>query len=88
MQEINNDLASRKKYIVDRTELEPYEILANLNLDVLRKTVLQDEEVYQTLIKIMRTKKIHLLPQSLDKLLKKLNIDLSIDASNIAGFIS
>lgn len=88
LQEINNNLASRKKYIVDRTELEPYEILANLNLDVLRKTVLQDEEVYQTLIKIMRTKKIHLLPQSLDKLLKKLNIDLSIDASNIAGFIS
>ncbi len=88
VKKIVNKRDANRVYVPDKTEMGPYEILANLNIELLTQTVLHDEKMYSLLLKIMETKKIHLYPDSINRLLKDLDIDMSLDASNIAAFIS
>ena len=75
-------------YIPEETDMNPYEILANLDLNLLIKNVLKNDEMYAKLLKVAQEKKVCSLPPTLNRLLESLGVDLSIDASDIAAFIS
>ena len=89
---IINDLDSshliKREYYPDESDINIYELLANLKLDVLEKCVLNNEEVYNSLRKLMLKRKIHLLPCSLKRILNSEFINISDDFNNIAAFIS
>lgn len=65
-----------------------FEILSQLNIEVLRKDVLVNDEVYSSLLRTMKKRKLHLLPKSISKILGTKYINISKDLTNIAGFIS
>ena len=76
----------KRNYTVDKTSIDIYQLLIDLNLTALRKSVLNNEQTYNTLLAIMKKRKPHLLPDSLKKLLEVGSI--STDYTNISGFVS
>lgn len=78
----------KREYYPDTSDINIYELLANLKLDILEECVLNDEEVYNSLRNLMIKRKIHLLPYSLKRILNSEFINISDDFNNIAAFIS
>ena len=54
----------------------------------MQKGVLNNPEVYASLLQTMEKRKLHLLPQELSNILGTQHINISPDLTNIAGFIS
>ncbi len=79
---------ANRVYVADKTEMDPYEILANLDLELLIKSVLTNDSLYQQLLKVAKTKKICSIPPSINRLMESLGIDMQVGASDIAAFIS
>lgn len=78
----------RKIYKPGPQEIDIYEILASLQLDSLEKGVLNNEEVYNSLVNTLSKRKIHILPKSLKNILNSPGINISDDFTNISSFIS
>ncbi len=83
---LDRSFVIKRNYTVDKTTIDVYQLLIDLNLTALRKSVLNNEQTYNTLLAIMKKRKPHLLPNSLKKLLEVGSI--STDYTNISGFIS
>ncbi len=65
-----------------------FEILTQLNIESLKKGVLSDDKVYESLLKTMQKRKLHLLPKGISNILGKKYLNISSDLTNVAGFIS
>lgn len=65
-----------------------FDILTQLNITAMQKGVLNNPEVYNSLLQTMEKRKLHLLPQELSNILGTQHINISPDLTNIAGFIS
>ncbi len=76
----------RRLYSIPQSQTNMYQILAELNIDVLEKSVFSNPEVYNTLLMIMQKRKLHLLPSELKPLIERCSI--SDDLSNISGLIN
>ncbi len=77
----------KKIYQIEQ-ESNMFEVLTQLNIDVLKKGVLYDEEVYESLLKTMQKRKLHVLPKCISSILGTEHLNISKDLTNIAGFIS
>ncbi len=78
--------ALKRIYYIPEPKIDPYQILLNLNINLLKNGLLQNEEMYNLLVEIMKKKKLHLLPANLEDLLDECHI--SSDFTNIASFIN
>lgn len=77
----------RRIYNIPQTN-RSLEILTRLNVSILQKNVLKNSEVYESLLRTIQKRKIHLIPDNLTQLLGSEYINISTDLANIAGFIS
>lgn len=75
----------KRIYTLDNTA-DPYPILLNLNIDLLKTGLFPDEELYNKLLNIISKKKLHLLPENLKELIAECG--LSDDYSDLASFIN
>lgn len=82
---LNEKFKIKKIYNFDNTN-DPYPILLNLNIGLLKEGLFKDEELYQKLVDFMNKKKLHLLPDNLKEMLDECGI--SSDYSDIASFIN
>lgn len=78
----------KRIYMPGVTDINLYEMLSTLKLDVLESCVIYNEEIYTSLKKLMDKRKLHILPVSLKNILNTPNINVSADFSNLAAFIS
>ena len=67
---------------------DAYQILSNLELNLLEKNVFCDEETTNLLNEIMKSKKMHLMEPSIYNLIKKYKLSLTENNSQISGFIN
>ena len=65
-----------------------FDTLTQLNILAMQKGVLNNPEVYNSLLQTMEKRKLHLLPQELSNILGTQYINISPDLTNVAGFIS
>ena len=79
-------LQIKRNYEVSEDRQYPYKILSNLNVKLICDNVLTNEDVYNSLLDIMKKKKLHMFPDYFDSMLEKCGI--STDISNIAAFMS
>ncbi len=79
-----NEVARR--YTKPEVNFAIYQLLSELNIDIIRKSILNNEVVYQKLISVMKKRKLTNLPDCLKELIKQANI--SNDYINLASFIS
>lgn len=85
----NMDLDNVKRiYDVGEVGIDVFDILATLKLDVFKDCVLSHEEIYLSLEKLMKKRKLHQLPYCLKKILNTKNINVSDDFTNISAFLS
>lgn len=82
----SHDLIKRKYYVKTNTK-DTFSILSNLRLDVLTK-ILENENAYNTLLKYMEKYKLHVFPDYFKEFMKSKDIDISLEAIEISGFIS
>ncbi len=75
----------KRNYYVEST-FDPYQILVNLDIKLLKNGLFTDEELYQKLVEIMKKKKLHALPDNYKETLQECKI--SDDYGNIAAFIN
>ena len=85
IKQLDKEFIVKRNYYLDQQN-NPYQILLNLNIELLEKGLFKDEELYKSLVDIMNKKKLHLIPEELKKWIEKCNI--SSDSSIIAGFIN
>lgn len=65
-----------------------FEIISQIDIPALQRGVLSNPDIYDSLLQIMKKRKLHLLPSNLSSLLESEHINISSDLSNISGFIS
>ncbi|MBQ6686900.1 MAG: hypothetical protein IJN03_00060 [Bacilli bacterium] len=87
---LDNEGKIRRKYYVEANADNLYAILMNLRIDVLENTILKPENnaTYEALLTYIYKYKLHLLPDYFKKLLASENIDISLEVSDVASFIS
>ena len=76
----------RRIYRIPPPTTDLYQILLNLNIDLIRENLFKNEKMHKQLVELMKKKKIHMLPDNIKALVKECNI--SDDFTNIACFIS
>ena len=79
-------LQIKRTYEVEKTRQHPYQLLSNLNIKLICDNILSDEETFNSLLDVMKKKKLHMFPDYFSSMLEKCGI--SGDVSNIASFIS
>ncbi len=82
------DSSSKKKYVVPQSEKNIMSIIDELNIGLLQKTILNNPELYEELKTLIETKKIHSIPELIDKAIDNLDLPIGPSAATIGGFIS
>ena len=77
----------RRIYKAPESEIDIYQVLLNLNLDLIRENLFQNEEMYDKLVDIMKKKKLHVLPEKLKRIWKS-SESLPDNLNNIYGFVN
>ena len=83
---LDGEYKLKRVYYVDEPSIDLYQLLLNININLIKNNLLQNEEMYQLLLDIMTKKKLHALPEELKGLIKECRI--SDDYTNIASFIN
>ena len=83
--ELDEDYKIKRIYSIPKTQ-DQYQILINLNLDLLNKNLFNDENKLKYFIDLLKKKKVHALPECLKGIIEKAS--LSDDYSNIAAFMN
>lgn len=83
---MDNQREIKRIYCITNKDYNPYLILANLNIDLLRENLLSKEEDYKKAVELMEKKKIHLLPHNFEGMLE--TCEISPDISNVAAFLN
>ena len=76
----------KRIYYVQKPDLDIYQVLLGLKIDLIRENLFNNEEMYNALINLMNKKKIHILPDNLSELLEACNIPF--DYNSISGLIN
>ncbi len=86
IEDLDKDNKIQRIYTSDEPDVDVYQILADLNVELLQNNVFNNEELLHKLQTIMQKRKLHLLPSSLKKLVEKCNI--SSNFTNVSAFIN
>ena len=76
----------KREYYLPKQDGDVYQILLELKIDLLRNNLFNNEEMYNSLVNLMKKKKLHLLPANIKKLTERSYI--SSDYTDIASFIN
>lgn len=80
----------KRKYYVAANDSNQFAILAELNMDLVEKVILADDnkDLYQSLLTYIYKYKLHLLPNYFKGLMASEHIDINLEVSDVASFIS
>lgn len=80
----------KRKYYVQANDNNLFAILAELNMDMVEKIILADanKDLYQSLLTYIYKYKLHLLPDYFKGLMATEHIDINLEVSDVASFIS
>jgi len=78
----------KRKYYVESNEKNLYAILSELNVETIKDTILNNADVYESLLACMSKYKVHLIPDYFANLMSNNYIDINLEVSDVANFIS
>ena len=78
----------KKKYYLKESNLNVFELFSNIRMDLFEENVLNNDEVYDSLKRIIKKYKLDSLAPEVDNIVSKEIFDLSCNTSDIATFIS
>ena len=78
----------KKNYYLKESNLNIFELLSNIRIDLVRDNLLDNEEAYESLKRIMQKYKLDSLSSNIDEIISKEIYDLSCSTTDISTFIS
>ena len=80
----------KRKYYIKINNSNIFAILSELNIDILMSTILSsnNNDLYQSLLTYICKYKLHLLPDNFQGLMSNEYIDINLELSDIANFIT
>lgn len=87
---LDSERKIKRKYYVEANNSNIFSILSELNIETLTATILDpnNNDLYQSLLTYIYKYKLHLLPDYFKDLMSNEYIDISIEVSDIASFIT
>ena len=80
--------SSKKRYAVPQSDRNFASIIAELNIGMMKKAVLNDPKLYEELKEFIEIKKFHDTPEFISRTMEDLDLPIHLTPSTIAGFIS
>ena len=78
----------KKKYHLEDSKINIFEILSNIRIDLLSDNTLDNDEIYDTLKRIIKKYKLDNLSPQVDNIVSNEIYDLSCNTTDISTFIS